>query len=99
MRYHPETDIYDALGCDPSASAEEIAAALRQRRHVLADYAALLQDPEKRREYDRQRTEYLRSREAHRTKATAGAKGSVDLGWIALAALGLGLLLAVLMAR
>ncbi len=66
---------------------------------MLADYAALLQDPEKRREYDRQRTEYLRSREAHRTKATAGAKGSVDLGWIALAALGLGLLLAVLMAR
>lgn len=99
MKYHPETDIYEVLGCDPGASEEELAASLRLRQELMADYSTLLRDPERRREYDRQRAQYLRSREAPRVAAAGGTRGSVDLGWIALAALGLGLLLAVLMAR
>lgn len=66
MRYHPETDLFEALGCEAGAPAAELEAALARRRELLDAYEALLDDRERRAEYERRRAAY-----AARTTAVA----------------------------
>jgi hypothetical protein len=89
MNYHPENDVYELFQLDPELGLEELRDAIIQRRKLLDDFEATLEDDDLDYEYHRRRAAYrsrvLARRVAHRRR-TEGGVGRIGPLLLALAA-------------